>query len=163
MSKKSKAAESPKGPATITNRRATFDYEVLETIEAGIVLIGSEVKSLFLGRANLTDSFVRILNAEAWMTGCDIEPYTHSSVFTPDRRRERKLLLNRREIDRLDRQVVEKGVSLIPLRIYFKGGKAKVAVGLCRGKRQYDKRESIKERETKREESRVRQGKFQDH
>lgn len=155
MAKKPKN-EPSRGPATITNRRATFDYHVLDTFEAGMVLVGSEVKSLFLGRANLTDSYCRVVSEELWMLQCDVEPYVHSSVYQPERRRERKLLMKRREIDRLQRLVQEKGLALIPLKIYFKNGKAKVAIGLCEGKKQFDKRQAIADRETKREEARAR-------
>lgn len=153
---KNKPKEASRGPAIISNRRATYDYHVLDTIEAGVVLVGSEVKSLFQGKANLTDSYCRVINDELWLLQCDIEPYSHSSVYQPERRRERKLLVKRREIDRLERMVLEKGNALVPLRIYFKNGKAKVAVGLCEGKKQFDKRQSIADRETKREEARAR-------
>lgn len=157
MAKKG-SGDAPKGPATISNRRATYDYQVLDTVECGLVLVGSEVKSLYLGRATLTDAFCRVRDGEMWMIASDIEPYSHSSVFGHERRRDRKLLLHRREIEKLERATNEKGISLIPLRIYFKGGKAKVALGLCKGKKTYDKREAITEREIKREEARAKSG-----
>lgn len=150
MAKKGKA-EKPGGPATIQNRRATYEYEIIDTYEAGLVLVGSEAKSLFAGKANLTDAYVRILNDEAWILQLDIEPYKFSTAFTPDRRRDRKLLLHRKEIDLIERRAQEKGLSVIPLKIYFKNGRAKVLIGTGRGKKQYDKRQSIAEREVKRE------------
>lgn len=157
MAKKAAKAEN-RGPATIQNRRATYDYEILDTYEAGIALVGSEVKSLYQGRANLTDSYVQILNGEAWLMQADIEPYAFTTAFAPDRRRTRKLLLHRKEIDLINRRAQEKGLALIPLRIYFKNGRAKVAIGIGRGKREYDKRDSIMAKETRREEDRARKG-----
>jgi SsrA-binding protein len=153
---KNKGDKEPSGPATIANRRARFDYEVLDTYEAGIALVGSEVKSLFLGRANLTDAFCQVLRGEMWLIGMDIEPYSHASHFLPDRRRDRKLLLHRKEIDLIERKSQEKGFALIPLKVYFKNGRVKVEIGLCRGKKQYDKRTQIAERETRREMERLR-------
>lgn len=150
MAKKGKA-EKPSGPATIQNRRAGYEYEIIDTYEAGIVLVGSEAKSLFAGKGNLTDAYVRILNDEAWILQLDIEPYKFSTAFTPDRRRDRKLLLHRKEIDLIERRAQEKGLSVIPLKMYFKNGRAKVLIGTGRGKKQYDKRQSIAERDVKRE------------
>ncbi|MBX3097862.1 MAG: SsrA-binding protein SmpB [Fimbriimonadaceae bacterium] len=150
MAKKAGKKADKSGPATIQNRRATFDYEITDTLECGIALAGSEVKSLYHGRANLTDGYVRIENGELWIHGLDIEPWSHSSAFTPDRRRVRKLLAHRREIDTLERKAQEKGLALIPLRVYFHNRRAKVLIGIARGKRQYDKRESIKEKDSRR-------------
>jgi SsrA-binding protein len=150
MAKKAGKKAERSGPATIQNRRASFDYEITDTLECGIVLVGSEVKSLYHGRANLTDGYVRIDGGEIFVHGLDIEPWTHASAFQPDRRRTRKLLAHRREIDLLERRAQEKGLALIPLRVYFKNGRAKVLIGVARGKRQYDKRESIKEKDAKR-------------
>lgn len=151
-----KKKDVPSGPARIHNRRARFDYEILDTVEAGLVLVGSEVKSVYKGRANLTDAYAKVANGEMWLVNMDIEPYEHSAHFAPDRRRDRKLLLHRREIDTLARRTQEKGLTLIPLALYFKNGKAKVEIGLGRGKRQYDKRESIAKKETQRETERIR-------
>jgi len=159
MAKKSDKKD-PQGPATIQNRKARHDYEIFDTYEAGLVLVGSEVKSCYLGRVNLTDAYCRILNSEVWLISADIEPYAHSSVYTPERRRDRKLLMHRKEITLLDRKAQEKGLSIIPLKVYFKNGRVKVEIGLGRGKKMYDKRDAIQERETKRELERARSGKF---
>ena len=159
MAKKGSKNDGPKGPATIQNRRAAFDYKILDTIEAGIVLAGSEVKSVFLGLANLTDSYVRIEKGEAWLFNADIEPYKHTAHFAPQRRRDRKLLLKRKEIIQLDMRVQSKGLALIPLKIYFnERGRAKVLIGFGEGKKNYDKRDSIAERETKRQQERLQRG-----
>lgn len=155
MAKKSKA-EPPPGPATINNRKARYDYEILQSWEAGIALVGSEVKSVFLGRVNLTDAYCRILGGEAWLINADVEPYDKAVFFAPNRRRDRKLLLHRREIDLLERKAQEKGLAIIPLKVYFKNGKVKVEIGLGRGKREYDKREQIAEKESRREKERAR-------
>lgn len=144
------------GPASIQNRRARHDYDILETLEAGIALVGSEVKSLYLGRAHLTDAYCQVVDDELWLIGADVEPYTHSTYFAHDRRRNRKLLAHRHEIEALRRKVQEKGLTLIPLAVYFKNGKVKVEVGVARGKRQYDKRRQIAEKETRREIERSR-------
>ncbi|ARU44515.1 MAG TPA: SsrA-binding protein SmpB [Fimbriimonadaceae bacterium] len=151
MAKKSGKSREPQGPATIQNRRARYDYEILDTLETGMVLQGSEVKSLYAGRAHIADAYCRIVNGELWVYHLDIEPWTHSSAFTPDRRRDRKLLAHAREIVLLERRAQERGLSIIPLSIYFKNGKAKMLVGTARGKHNYDKRESLKDKETKRD------------
>ncbi|QYK53431.1 MAG: SsrA-binding protein SmpB [Fimbriimonadaceae bacterium] len=148
--KNSKAGEK-KGPATIQNRKASFDYHFEDTVEAGIVLIGSEVKSLFLGRANLTDAYCIVKDDELWLHNLDIEPYEFAHKFGHERRRTRKLLMHRKEIDQLRRKSEEKGLALVPYKIYFKDGKAKVGIALGRGKKTYDKRETIKARDEKRE------------
>lgn len=131
------------------NRRARHDYHVDETVEAGLVLVGSEVKSLREGKANLSDSYARIDKGEAWLLNAFISPYNPSSQFGHDPTRTRKLLLHGREIEKLIGKVKEKGYTLIPLRLYFKEGRAKVEVALARGKKLHDKRDSIKEREAK--------------
>ena len=123
---KTKGKVESSGPKSIHNRKARFEYEIFEEFEAGIVLIGSEVKSLFNGKGNLTDSYCRVLNSEVWVIQLDIENYTHTSAYQPERRRDRKLLLHRSEIEVIDRKVREKGYSLIPLDVYFKNGKAKL-------------------------------------
>ena len=137
------------------NRRARHDYFIDETIEAGLVLTGSEVKSLRAGKAQLKDSHARIERGEAWLANAHISEYNPAAQFGHEPTRKRKLLLHAREIDRLTGKVKEKGLTLIPLRMYFKNGRAKVELGLARGKKQYDKRESIKERETDREVDRA--------
>lgn len=137
------------------NRKARHDYEILETFEAGMVLIGSEVKSLRDGRANLKDSYARVERGEAFLLNAHISPYAAASYLGHEPERSRKLLLHREEIEKLLGRVQEKGLTVIPLRIYFKGGRAKVLLGVGRGKKAYDKRESIKEREMKRETDRA--------
>ncbi|MBX3110838.1 MAG: SsrA-binding protein SmpB [Fimbriimonadaceae bacterium] len=154
MAAKVAKADGPRGPATISNRKAGFDYHFVDNVEAGLVLVGSEVKSLFLGRANLTDAFCRVLDGEMWLLNLDIEPYDKASRFGHERRRDRKLLLHRKEIDVLARKVQEKGLSLIPTKIYFKDGKAKVNIALAQGKKDYDKRDSIKEKDQRRAQQR---------
>jgi SsrA-binding protein len=154
MAKKSSKSKEPSGPATIQNKRARHDYEFLDTYEAGMELQGSEVKSLFLGRAALVDAYVSIRDEEAWLCSLDIEPYKYTTTFQPERRRERKLLLHKQEIRLLDRKVKEKGLSIIPIKIYFKKGRAKVEIGLARGKKQYDKRETLKKKDEQRRISR---------
>jgi len=148
-SKKDKKAVSP---ATIENRRARFDYAVLEDYEAGIALVGSEVKSVFLGRAHLTDAYCRVINGELFMFNMDIEPYEQASSFGHERRRDRKLLLHRNQIDSLQRKSQEKGLTIVPLRAYFNArGKVKVRIGLARGKAHYEKRDKIAKDDERRE------------
>ncbi len=133
------------------NRKAFHNYFIEETIEAGIVLTGTEVKSLREGRANLKDSYVIVKDSEAFLLNCHISPYTHGNIMNHDPLRNRKLLLHKKEILRLQGKSFQKGYSLIPLKIYFKGAHAKVEVGLAKGKRLYEKREAIKKREADRE------------
>jgi SsrA-binding protein len=141
------------------NRRAYHDYFVDEKYEAGIMLTGTEVKSLRAGRCNLRDGFVRIDGHEAWMENVHISPYAQGNLMNHDPMRPRKLLLHRKQIATLIGKVRQKGYTLIPLRVYFTRNHAKVEVGLARGKRQYDKREAIAERDAKREIARaVRRG-----
>jgi SsrA-binding protein len=137
------------------NRRARHDYHIEETIEAGLVLVGSEVKSLRQGKANLKDSYGRIERGEAWLLNAHISPYDPASQFGHDPTRARKLLLNRREIFRLDGKVKERGYTLVPLRMYFRNGRVKVELALARGKQQHDKRAAIREREVRREMDRA--------
>jgi SsrA-binding protein len=138
------------------NRKAHHDYEIVETIEAGIALLGTEVKSLREGRANLKDSYARIRKGEAYLVGVHISAYSHASFDNHDPERVRKLLLHRQEIKRLMGKTQERGFSLIPLKIYFKNGKVKVELALGRGKKSYDKRESLKRKQETRELDRVR-------
>jgi SsrA-binding protein len=143
-----------------TNRKAYHDYEILETYEAGIVLRGTEVKSLRESQVNFKDCYAAVDNGEAWLIGCYISPYHHGTDANHDPERKRKLLLHRKEIQRLLGKVAERGLTMIPLRLYFKGGRAKCELGLARGKKLHDKRASIREREAKREmakEARARQ------
>jgi SsrA-binding protein len=134
-----------------TNRRARFDYEILERHEAGIVLTGSEVKSLRQGKASLSESFARVQDGEVWLENMHIPPYEQGEKRGYDPRRRRKLLLHRAEIDRLVGKTAEKGLTLVPIRVYFAHGLAKVEIGLGRGKRAYEKRQAVLEREHRRE------------
>jgi SsrA-binding protein len=144
----------PRPTATINNRRARHEYLVLDTYEAGIVLNGSEVKSIREGRATLADSYARVDKNEVWLHGMHIQPYPYSrDELEPLRRR--KLLLHHREIDELARATGEKGVTLVPLRCYFRDGRAKIELALARGKRTYDKRQAIAARDAKREAERA--------
>lgn len=140
-----------------SNRRAYHDYFVEDKLEAGVALAGSEVKSVRAHHVSLQEAYVEIRAGEAWVVGMRISPYqTGAGQPTLDPARPRKLLLRRREIDQIDRRVRQKGYTLIPLRMYFSpGGYAKLEVGVCRGKRQYDKREAIKERDERRRTDRA--------
>ncbi len=141
------------------NRRAYHDYFIDEKYEAGVMLTGTEIKSVRNGRANLREGFVRIDGNEAWLESVHISPYAQGNVMNQEPVRPRKLLLHRKEISSLIGKVKQKGYTLIPLRMYIVRNRAKVEVGLARGKRQYDKREAIAEREAKREIARaVRRG-----
>ena len=133
-----------------TNRRARFEYHLEETYEAGLVLTGTEVKSLRAGRASLGDAFARIENGEVWLYHLHIPPYEAGNIFNHDPLRTRKLLLHRGEIRRLFSKAQVKGYTLVPVRLYFKHGIAKVELAVARGKRQYDKRAAIEEREAQR-------------
>lgn len=139
----------------VQNRRARHDYHVLEKYEAGIALKGTEVKSLRNGKMNLKDSYVDVRNNELFLVNAHISPYEQATVFNHDPERPRKLLMHKQEIVRLGSKVAERGLTLVPLRVYFKDGKAKVEVGLCRGKQTHDKRAAIKERVAKREVERA--------
>jgi len=141
-----------------TNRKAKADYFILETIEAGLVLQGTEVKSLREGKANLKGSFARIEEGEAYLYDSHISSYGPGSRYNPDPMRKRKLLLHKSEINRLSGKVSEKGLTLIPLSLYFKEGKAKVELALARGKKEYDKRERIKKKIMEQELERVVRG-----
>ncbi len=133
------------------NRRARHEYAILETVEAGLVLKGTEVKSLRNGQVNFKDSYASLRNDEAWLIGCHISPYSHGSDANHGPERDRKLLLKRREIARLTGKVAERGLTLIPLRLYFKNGRVKLELGLARGKKLHDKRATLREREARRE------------
>ncbi len=134
-----------------TNKKAYHDYSIEETYEAGISLLGTEVKSMREGRVNLKDSYAIIKGNEIFLFNCHVSPYSHGNLQNHDPLRTRKLLLHRREIDKLWGKLSQKGFTLIPLRIYFKRGKVKVEIGLVRGKRKYEKREALKEKEAQRE------------
>ncbi len=134
-----------------TNRKAFHDYHIHETYEAGISLLGTEVKSLRAGSANLKESYVIIKDEEAFLLNCHISPYSHGNLQNHEPLRTRKLLLHKKEISKLWGNISQKGFTLVPLKIYFKSGKVKIAIGLAKGKRQYEKRATIKEKEANRE------------
>lgn len=137
-----------------TNKKARFEFFILETFEAGLVLKGTEIKSVRSGQVSLQEAYVRTNGAEIWLIGAHIAPYEHASTFQHDPKRDRKLLMHKKEIRKLYDEVRIKGMTLVPIRVYLKGGRAKLEIGLAKGKKQYDKRESIKERDVERESSR---------
>lgn len=139
------------GKLIATNRQAWHNYHILETMEAGLVLLGSEVKSLREGRANLKDSFARLKEGEAYLFNMHISPYAQAGPLNGDPKRTRKLLLHRQELSRLIGKVAEKGLTMVPLKLYFKEGRVKVELALAKGKTLYDKRETLKAREHQRE------------
>jgi len=141
-----------------TNRRARFEYEILDTYEAGIVLRGPEVKSLRAGKASLTDAYAVVRRGEMYLVNAHINPYEQAGRENSESRRERKLLLHRREIARLGGDISEKGFTVVPLSLYFKDGHAKVELALARGKKLHDKRETIRRREEDREVQRTMRG-----
>ena len=134
-----------------TNRKAFFNYHVLERAEAGVALLGSEVKSIREGGLNFRDSFVEFRGGELYLVGCRIGPYSHANIQNHAEERDRKLLLHRREIEKVVGRIAERGWTLVPTRIYFTNGRAKVELALARGKDRFDKRQSIKAREMKRD------------
>ena len=133
------------------NRKAFHDYHLFETFEAGVVLLGTEVKAIREGRVNLRDSFARVLDGEVFLHNVNVSPYSHRGYADHEPLRSRKLLLHRDQIRKLIGKTVERGMTLVPTRMYFKNGRVKVAISLAKGKRDYDKRETIKRRETDRE------------
>ncbi len=137
-----------------TNRKARFEYFISDTYEAGLVLRGTEIKSIRQGKMSLQEAYVRTDGEEAWLVGAHIAPYDQASYAQHDPTRDRKLLLHKKEIRQLWNAIRIKGMTIVPLRVYLKAGRAKLEVGVARGKKQYDKRESIKERDMKREISR---------
>lgn len=144
-------AEEAKVKLVQRNKKAFFNYEILERLEAGLVLTGSEVKSIRDGKVSIQEAYAKVREGEVWVVGMDISPYPQAGPYhNHDPRRPRKLLLHRREIQRLIGKTQEKGLTLIPLALYFKDGYAKLEIGLARGKKQYDKRQAIREREAKR-------------
>lgn len=140
----------------VTNRKARHDYEVLDTVEAGIALQGTEVKSLrTAGSMTLKDCYADVRNGEMFLVGAHIRPYDQGNIYNHPAERDRKLLLHKKEILKLKQRVEEKGLTLVPLQVYFKDGKVKLELGVCRGKRQHDKRAAIKEKEGEREIQRL--------
>jgi len=135
----------------VHNRRARHDYFIEDTYEAGIALFGTEVKSIRQGKANLADAYIRIKNGEAFIVGMHISPYEQGNIFNRDPLRDKKLLLHKHEILKLGALSSQKGFTLVPLSVYFSGNRAKVEVGVCKGKHTYDKRESLKQDQDRRE------------
>ena len=146
----------PSEQVVAQNRRARHDYEILETVEAGLVLTGTEVKSLRGGKASLAESYATVEGGEAFVLQLHIPPYDQGNRWNPDPVRRRKLLLNRSEIVQLDRAVAQKGHTLIPLKLYFSRGYAKLLIGIARGRKTHDKRHAIAERDARREMDRAR-------
>lgn len=140
------------------NRRARFEYDLLESVEAGIVLQGTEVKSLRTGKASLEESYAGIDNGEVWLYGCDIPEYLQANRMNHKPKRPRKLLLHRGEIEKLISKASEKGLTIVPLKIYFKQGRAKVDICVARGRKTYDKREVLKNKDAKRDMDRALRG-----
>jgi SsrA-binding protein len=140
----------------VSNRRALHDYEILETYEAGIILLGTEIKSLRNHGGHLQEGYVRIEGDEVWLVGASIAPYKYGNIQNHEEKRDRKLLMHRREIQKLKEWVQHKGQTLIPLALYLKEGRVKVRVGRARGKKQYDKRAALREKEEKRQADRMR-------
>jgi SsrA-binding protein len=141
----------PERAPSLQNRKAFHDYFVLESVEAGIALAGCEVKSIRNGKANLQDSFARVEKEEVFLYGMHISPYEQGNRYNPDPTRIRKLLLNRNEITRLSARIHEKGLTLVPVKLYFKGGRVKIQLALAKGKNVQDKREKLKEKEAQRD------------
>ena len=152
-------SDQPKIKLVSDNRKARHNFEILEVIEAGLALTGTEVKSLRQGKANLQESFARIEDNEIWLYRCHISPYDFGNRFNHDPIRKRRLLLHRRQIDKLKAQTQEKGLTLVPLKLYFKGNWVKIDLALARGKQLHDKRESISKRENQRNLERLIKGK----
>jgi len=146
----------PNEQVVAQNRRARHDYEILETVEAGLVLTGTEVKSLRGGKASLSESYATVEGGEAFVLQLHIPPYAQGNRWNPDPVRRRKLLLNRSEIAQLDRAVAQKGQTLVPLKLYFSRGYAKLLIGIARGRKTHDKRHAIAERDARREMDRAR-------
>lgn len=142
------------------NRKARHDYEIVDNYEAGLVLLGTEVKAIREGRVNLTDSYARFIRGELWLVGMHVSPYTKATAESHDPLRNRKLLLNQRELKKIYRQIQEKGLTVIPLKVYLKAHLIKVDLGLARGKRKYDKRAAITERDQKRDLQRAQKERF---
>jgi len=146
--------EQAKIKVIVRNRKAHFEYTIVQSFEAGIVLQGTEVKSLRAGKCNLTDGFVEIINGEAWLKSVHISEYSQGNINNHDPFRDRKLLLNAIEIKKLNQRVKEKGYTIVPLSLYLKNGKVKVEIALAKGKKLYDKREAIAKKDMERESRR---------
>ena len=149
--KKKTSAADPNERVVTQNRKARHDYVILDTLECGIMLVGSEVKSLRAGKASLEESYGRLRDGEVWLMGCDIQEYVEANRFNHEPKRPRKLLLHKQEIAKFAAPALQGGMTLVPLKLYFKAGKAKVLLGLCRGKQKQDKRETLRKNEARRE------------
>ena len=154
MAKSQKKEDDPKSHTICTNRRARFEYEILDTAECGVVLMGSEVKSLRAGKVVLEEAFAKMQGGELWLINCDIATYPQASILNHEPRRERKLLMRRRELTKFAEQAGHKGLTLIPLSLYFTRGIVKVKIAIGRGKKLYDKRDQLKKDTVRREISR---------
>lgn len=148
-------SETDKIKVIATNRKANFEYEILNRYEAGIVITGTEVKSIRDGKVNIQESYGRIVNDEVWVINSHINEYKYGNINNHEPLRNRKLLLNKREIRKIKQQLQEKGLTLVPLKVYFKGSLVKVEIGIAKGKKLYDKRESVKKRDIERNLSRL--------
>ena len=133
------------------NKKAHYDYEIIETFEAGIVLTGTEIKSVRRARINIRDGFARVRNGEVWLSNVHISPFDEGNIWNADPTRSRKLLLHKKQIRKIDAEISQAGMSFVPLRVYIKDGFAKVLMGLAKGKKNYDKRETIKRKEQNRD------------
>lgn len=142
----------------VSNRRATFNYELIDTFEAGIALQGTEIKSLRDNGGSLQEAYIKVIDDELWLVGCNIAPYRYGNIHNHEERRDRKLLMHRREIDKLRVATQEKGLAIIPLAFYLKDGRVKVRIATAKGKKNFDKRETIKERDEKRHMDKVMKG-----
>ncbi|NEP85168.1 MAG: SsrA-binding protein SmpB [Okeania sp. SIO3B3] len=137
------------------NKKAKFEYQVIDSYEAGIVLLGTEVKSIRAGHITLKEGYSRVIDDELWLIGAHISEYKQGNQFNHEVRRNRKLLLHKKELRKIHSEVKEKGITLVPLKVYLKKGRIKIEIGLCKGKQTHDKRETIKKREQEREINRV--------
>jgi len=146
-----KKGDDPNERLIAQNRKARHEYEVLDTLECGIALLGSEVKSLRTQGPSMDEAYARVDRGEVWLVGCDIPEYKNANALNHETKRRRKLLMHRREVVKFASQAYEKDLTLVPLKMYFKNGRAKVLIGVCRGKKRYDKRESIKKADMKRD------------
>ncbi len=158
MGKKNKVAKAKQDPnerSISENRKARHKYEVVDTLECGLMLQGSEVKSLRAGNLSLDEAYARVKNGEVWLLGANIDEYTQASNMNHSPRRPRKILMHKREIEKFANKAFENGQTLIPLKMYFKGGKAKVLLGICKGRKLHDKREKMKKDDMKRDIARA--------
>lgn len=160
LNKKNSAMPEAKFKIVTNNRKARHDYEIVDNYEAGIVLVGTEVKAIREGRVNLTDAYARFIKNELWLIGAHISPYTKAAMETHDPLRNRKLLLHQSELKKIHRQIQEKGLTVVALKVILKGHLVKIDLGLARGKRKYDKRATIAERDQKRDMERIEKARY---